>query len=214
MLTSFQMPTINTPGRVETIQFISTCHNVISAKSISQLLSPYADFQCVATCATTNDVVDAINKHKPHIVLMGGNWLESFRQANSKLTRSLSRATKWAIVDPRVEHHVYVEVTQLGIHYLFETPVKTTDDFIDRIRFIVREDTAQRDLSNQTMCTVPIPRDETDEAILSLLTVGWTNRQIADQVCLSVQTVKNRLSRMMKQSGAANRTELVVRLVG
>ena len=61
---------------------------------------------------------------------------------------------------------------------------------------------------------MPIPRDETDETILSLLTVGWTNKQIADQVCLSVQTVKNRLSRMMKQSGATNRTELVVRLVG
>jgi DNA-binding NarL/FixJ family response regulator len=155
------------------------------AQSISQLVSPYANFQCVATCATANEVVDAINKYAPHIVLMGGNWLESFRQANSKLTRSRSRATNWAIVDPRVDHHVYVEASQLGIHYLF-----------------------------QTKCTMPIPRDETDEIILSLLTVGWTNKQIADQACLSIQTVKNRLSRMMKQSGASNRTELVVRIVG
>ena len=208
------MPTNKTPGQVETIRFISACHNVIMAQSISQLVTPYADFQCVATCATANEVVDAINKHKPHIVLMGGNWLEGFRQANSKLTRSLSRATNWAIVDPRVEHHIYVEATQLGIHYLFETPVRTTDDFIDRIRFITREDTVQRDSSNQTKCTMPIPRDETDETILSLLTAGWTNKQIANQACLSIQTVKNRLSRMMKQSGAANRTELVVRIVG
>lgn len=199
---------------METIRFISACQNVVSAQSISQLVTPYDNFQCVATCTTANDVVGAINKYEPHIVLMGGNWLESFRQANSKLTRSRSRATKWAIVDPRVEHHVYVEAIQHGIHYLFETPVKMTDDFIDRIRFIVRGDTAQRDSSNQTICAMPIPRDETDETILSLLTVGWTNKQIADQVCLSVQTVKNRLSRMMKQSGAANRTELVVRLVG
>ncbi len=156
----------------------------------------------------------AINRYKPHIVLMGADWLESFRQANSRLTKTGSGATKWAIADPKIDHHVYVDATLFGIHYLFETPAKTTVDFIDRIRSIVHGNTAQTDASNQTHRAMPIPRDETDETILSLLAVGSTNQQIADQAFLSVQTVKNRLSRMMQQSGAKNRTELVVRLVG
>ena len=41
--------------------------------------------------------------------------------------------------------------------------------------------------------------------------VAGTDQQIADEVHLSLQTVKNRLSRMMKVAGAANRTELALR---
>lgn len=51
-------------------------------------------------------------------------------------------------------------------------------------------------------------RDEVDEDIVRLITAGLSNNEIAEHVFLSVQTVRNRISRMLEASGARNRTHL------
>lgn len=51
-------------------------------------------------------------------------------------------------------------------------------------------------------------RDETDGDIVRLITAGLSNTEIADRVFLSVQTVRNRISRLLEVSGARNRTHL------
>jgi len=51
-------------------------------------------------------------------------------------------------------------------------------------------------------------RDETDGDIVRLITAGLSNTEIAERVFLSVQTVRNRISRLLEASGARNRTHL------
>lgn len=51
-------------------------------------------------------------------------------------------------------------------------------------------------------------RDETDGDIVRLITAGLNNNEIAERVFLSVQTVRNRISRLLEASGARNRTHL------
>lgn len=51
-------------------------------------------------------------------------------------------------------------------------------------------------------------RDEMDETIVRLISYGFSNQEIADNVFLSVQTVRNRISRLLEGSGARNRTHL------
>lgn len=53
-----------------------------------------------------------------------------------------------------------------------------------------------------------VPRDEFDRSILELLRMGLGDREIADVVCLSSQTVRNRVSAMLQRSGLDNRTHL------
>jgi DNA-binding NarL/FixJ family response regulator len=48
--------------------------------------------------------------------------------------------------------------------------------------------------------------------MLQLLTLGWTDRQIADDVCLSLQSVRNRMSRLLNKFGMSNRTQLALRI--
>lgn len=50
--------------------------------------------------------------------------------------------------------------------------------------------------------------DGTDQDIVQLITFGFTNQQIAERVNLSIQTVRNRISRLLEVSGARNRTHL------
>lgn len=51
-------------------------------------------------------------------------------------------------------------------------------------------------------------RDDTDGDIIRLITAGLSNIEIAERVHLSVQTVRNRISRLLETSGARNRTHL------
>lgn len=50
--------------------------------------------------------------------------------------------------------------------------------------------------------------DETDREIVQLVASGFTDREIAEIVNYSHQTVRNRLSRILGDSGARNRTHL------
>ena len=52
--------------------------------------------------------------------------------------------------------------------------------------------------------------DDTDRQILRLLADGMSDKQIAEAVFLSVQTVRNRVSRLLNRFGKENRTQLAV----
>ena len=54
--------------------------------------------------------------------------------------------------------------------------------------------------------------DDTDRKILTLVAQGRTNAEISDQVFLSLQTVRNRLSALLSKFHKRNRTELAVAL--
>jgi DNA-binding NarL/FixJ family response regulator len=47
--------------------------------------------------------------------------------------------------------------------------------------------------------------------LLPLVARGWTNKRIAAELCLSEQTVKNHMRRMLRKVGAANRAAMVER---
>lgn len=52
--------------------------------------------------------------------------------------------------------------------------------------------------------------DDTDRQILHLIAAGQSDKQIAETVFLSVQTVRNRVSRLLNRFGKDNRTQLAV----
>jgi len=54
--------------------------------------------------------------------------------------------------------------------------------------------------------------DATDRKMLELLTKGYTDRQIASEVYLSLQTVRNRMSRLLQKFHLENRTQLALHI--
>lgn len=51
---------------------------------------------------------------------------------------------------------------------------------------------------------------EWEKEILSYVITGATNREIAEKLMLSEQTIRNRLSALFKKLGVRNRTEAAV----
>ena len=58
-----------------------------------------------------------------------------------------------------------------------------------------------------------VAHDETDLEILMELVEGRSNEEISRNVGIAVQTVRNRISRLMRESGAQNRTQLALKMV-
>lgn len=52
--------------------------------------------------------------------------------------------------------------------------------------------------------------DETDRRIVSLVAQGKFDKEIAEELYLSLQTIRNRLSRILTEFGARNRTHLAL----
>lgn len=52
--------------------------------------------------------------------------------------------------------------------------------------------------------------DKTDEQIVALVAAGLSDREIADLVYLSCQTVRNRVSKLLEGCGLRNRTQLAL----
>ena len=50
--------------------------------------------------------------------------------------------------------------------------------------------------------------DDVDRSIIQMIAAGYTDREIAEAVFLSHQTIRNRVSRILTYSGARNRTHL------
>lgn len=55
--------------------------------------------------------------------------------------------------------------------------------------------------------------DTVDERIVNLVAEGLSDKQIGSALSLSPQTIRNRVSRMLNDSGLRNRTELAVQFV-
>jgi two-component system response regulator NreC len=73
-----------------------------------------------------------------------------------------------------------------------------------------------RALLDINRCSAPAPRRDSDEAltqreagILKLLTRGYTNRQIADELDLSIRTVESHRANILGKLGLSSRAELV-----
>lgn len=54
-------------------------------------------------------------------------------------------------------------------------------------------------------------RDDVDQDIVDLVSLGLADREVAAAVHLAEQTVRNRLSRILEHSGLKNRTQLAMR---
>ena len=66
--------------------------------------------------------------------------------------------------------------------------------------------TIERPRSHGDMADVP--HDESDLAILELVRIGLTDGAIAESIHMSQQTVRNRVSAMLRRSGLTNRTQM------
>lgn len=119
------------------------------------------------------------------------------------------------LLSQTVPNSLLVQAAQAGLDDI----VNLSDDVDSLLRNLRESIAGRRSLSTQPLWrTVQQPRDvntiqspyrdTVDQEIVSMISVGLTDDEIAKGVYLSCQTVRNRISRMLERSGARNRTHL------
>lgn len=109
-----------------------------------------------------------------------------------------------------------LEASQTGIHDVVDLTMNRDDigeRMLDLYAQLRRDRPMQNDMLESYANRHHLLRDisdETDRKILLLISQGKFDKEISQELFLSLQTIRNRVSRMLSESGARNRTHLAV----
>jgi len=187
----------------------------IPNSTLATLLKPWPEFRVGANCPTASELVAAIRSQPPHVVAFDPHFVSNVPKMREQLPREGLVEPQWLLLLSHADPATLVGAAIAGVDHMF-----TADQFEPAGRFAtwVRGCVSGGPPADGTLRRVrerlAIAKDDADRRIIRQLVNGASNAEIAGHVFLSVQTVKNRLRRMMDSAGVSNRTELALIFAG
>ena len=201
------------PGAVsDTVRIVTLFPSEVPHEALRGLLRTASDLCIVARCTSADSLSDAIVAHEPHIVVFGAPHFGDVAAARAAIHGRLTRAPAWALFVSHLD-----PATALAAAALPAVEVYTSVDIAHptaiaaSLRALAATGVLAGVLLDRARATLGVAQDDADRRILELLVTGAKNEDIAAATYLSTQTVKNRLSRMMKAVGVDNRTAMALR---
>jgi len=170
---------------------------------------------CCGEASSIETALDLIKKNKPHILLLDLyiNGRRSFEDI-PKLRES-SPSTKIVMLTVSEDEEDVYEATQQGVegYILKDTPFSKLEAYLIDISngsIIMSESLASVLFREVMKINMTKPLSNRENEVLSLVAKGYSNTDIADQLCISVYTVKNHISNLMKKMNVKNRSQLAL----
>jgi two-component system response regulator NreC len=198
---------------------IADDHGILRA-GLRALLNEETDYEVVGEAASSDEAFHAALELKPDFVLMdlsmpGVGGIELTRQLKERLP-----ATRVIILTVHEDATLLREAMRAGAAgYVVKRAVES--ELIDAIETVRRGDlyvhpSMTRALLSETQPAPPPPRrgDSADLTnrevdVLRRIARGYTNRQIADELFLSVRTVESHRANIMQKLELSSRADLV-----
>ena len=165
--------------------------------------------EVVAIVTTAEELVEIVNNSLVDIVFGGQRAADVFPAARDHITVEARAGVRFALATTHQNNAILRMAADLG----FDGVVDMHQD-----RVAIHQQLRNLMLMSgewSILPTTPSPeqmffasRDVTDRQIVERVTLGMTDKQIADDINLAPQTVRNRLSKMMTDAGLNNRTHL------
>ena len=192
-------------------------------QSWTRLISSFPDFQCVCTCTSAEEALRLLPGAKPDAVLMD---IYLPRMSGIECTSRLkalmpqTRIVMLTAVDD--EEMIFLALEAGADGYLLKRtkPADLRSALLDvisggapmtsEIARRVVESFRNRGKSREE--TVNLTARE--EEVLTLLSKGYSNKEIAEQIQLSVDTVRSHLKHIYEKMHVRSRTEAVIRYIG
>lgn len=163
----------------------------------------------IAIATEADELVSLVNDGEVDVVFVGSRAVDTFVTARESFTFEARSKVRFALATS----HQNNEVLRLAADSGFDGVVDMHQD-----RVAIHQQLRNLMLMSgewSILPTTPTPeqlffasRDATDRLIVERVVLGMTDKQIADDVHLAPQTVRNRLSKMMADAGVNNRTHL------
>lgn len=195
--------------RILTMFPTATSHTTLSA-----LLEPWTEFRVLENCESVNETVDRIASSSPQMIIFDHRYIDDMAEIDERVSSHGLEMPRRVLLLSHIDPATLLRVAALGISLILTSEqLESTDGFADSLRAIIEDGAPNSSGLTRIMSNLHIAEDDDDLSILRLLLSGLRNVAIAETIFLSEQTVKNRLSRMMRTAGVTNRTELALLFV-
>jgi two-component system response regulator DevR len=209
-----------TKGEVIVMVSIAVCEQQeMMREALVKAMAPMKDVTVLIAENNGQAFVQAVQQHKPEVMVIdvahpSGEGLEVARSA-----KAAHRNGKVVTLVDDEDDAALVNSYELGASAIVskKRPVKDLHQAVldvaanvNTINPIAVRNAKRRleELGHSALAKV----DATDRKMLDLLTRGYTDRQIAGEVYLSLQTVRNRMSRLLQRFHLENRTQLALHM--
>ena len=190
-------------------------------EALALFLSKEKNIEVVGSAATEESLLQLVKSTNPDIVLLdvrlggesGINILRKLREGNTgqNVIMLTTFESDLALVDAYEAGAAAFLLKSAHVQNMLSTIRDVADG---RRPFDVVEVRAAMARLEATGMSVLRTLDDTDRAILRELAKGSSDQQIAAVVFLSVQTVRNKVSRLLRRFDRENRTQIAVFLAG
>ena len=206
-------PIQNSSGRV------LICHNLdLVACGVASLLRESFPTLSVSAATTVGGIVENLELGVD-LVVMGAACLVLYESAsNEAFQRGVSVSQpKVVLLSSEVSDELVKEAGLQGIDAVIDVR-QPADLVVLSIAEVFHSATRASGvyafqhwkLGRQTLDLSRVCRDDVDVRIISLIIQGMGNEEIAAETFIAIQTVRNRISRLLAAAGAKNRTQLAI----
>lgn len=181
----------------------------VFGRPLAALLRQGGVEEVVAIVTTAEELSALVNAGGVDVVFAGSRALHVFAAARGAITVEARTGVRFALATT----HQNNEVLRTAADFGFDGVVDMHQD-----RVAIHQQLRNLMLMSGEWSILPMTpspeqmffasRDITDRQIVERVALGLTDKQIADDINLAPQTVRNRLSRMMSDAGLNNRTHL------
>jgi NarL family two-component system response regulator LiaR len=197
------------------ILLVSSCENIGTA--YAKFLLEYEEVEAVLTAPTIQECSELLRSERVDLAAVSVEVLRHMSRADVLLTESKVHCPKKVVVTQEVSGRLVMEAIGYGFNDVIGLGIPA-DEIMIRLRMVMAGEIDFSQLSylqgvrelvgedNKSR----LANDEVDLRILLQLAYGHSNKEIADAVYLSLQTVRNRISRLMHAMQVENRTQLAL----
>lgn len=187
----------------------------IFRNGLKHLINSTSWATCCGEASNIETALNLIKDTKPNILLLdlyiGGH--RSFEEI-PKL-REISPSTKIVILTASKDEEDVYEATRQGVmgYILKNASFSQLETYLINInngRVIMSETLASILFKKVIKQNIIKPLSDRENEVLSLVTKGYSNKEIAQELCISVNTVKNHISNIMKKMNVKNRNQLII----
>jgi two-component system response regulator NreC len=193
-------------------------HGLLRA-GLSALLNAEEGFVVLGAARDSNEALELSNKLKPDVVLMdismpGAGGIEATRKLKASLP-----SVHVLMLTIHEDKGLLREAIQAGADgYILKRAVES--ELITAIQAVMRGDLyvhpamtrillAEQQSAKAKPSGLVEPLTQRELEVLKLIVQGYTNRQMADQLHLSIRTVESHRANIMDKLGVHSRVELV-----
>jgi DNA-binding NarL/FixJ family response regulator len=187
---------------------------------VALLVSQLSPGHTVEVLSDLDEVVVRVTEVDFDVCFIGPNSFSWFSQLSSHLNTGANPNIKCVVGVSRVTSEVILQALKFKAHAIIDLG-NSIQDIVEQLDAVVAGDvdlTRDNNLEDiHRLCGeetfLRFCRDDLDLRILAELMNGASNEAIAATCNVAIQTVRNRLVRLMRDVGVENRTQLATRLV-